>query len=322
MERGRGEVKIKIMKKITITALSLFIMQFLQAQVNINLSMNPRPVANISDWAGRRDVLTLIASPLPVANYPNNVKINTTIKTADGANVAVTDMQRAPVKALVRGGTTIFYAADVVNLQVMVFTASFQDKLNRTGKLPAGNYQIIVRLDSTNLPVELSNTQTKVFFLSATQLPVLIMPFNGDLLPTAIAQTAITFRWSALVPRPTEPVHYRVQVFEVLANQTAMQALRSNQPLLDQEVVGTTQYIWRPQLSFVNGSINKFVWTVQSFDNKNEIIVGEVPNGEGRSEPKTFNVGNPPSAAKGRNVWNRDCECWVMEEIKIKKPNN
>jgi hypothetical protein len=278
------------MKKITIIIAALFTMQFVQAQlVNINLVMNPRPIANISDWSGRRDVLTLIATP-PAQGGARNVKINTTIKTADGTSVAVTDMQRAPVKALVQGGTTIFYAADVVNLQAMVFTGSFQDKLNRTGKLPAGNYQIIVRLDSTDLPVELSNTQTKVFFLSATQLPVLIMPADEAVLPAAVAQTAITFRWTALVPRPTELVRYRVQVFEVLANQTPMQALRSNQPLLNQEVVGTTQYIWRPQLSFVADSINKFVWTIQSFDNKNEIITGEVPNGEGRSEAKIFTV--------------------------------
>lgn len=306
------------MKKITIAIITLFTTQFVQAQlVNINLVMNPRPVANISDWAGRRDVLTLIATQ-PAQGGARNVKINTIIKTVDGTTVAVTDMQRAPVKALVQGGTTIFYAADVVNLQAMLFTGSFQDKLNRTGKLPAGNYQIIVRLDSTDLPIELSNTQTKTFFLSATQLPILIMPINGDLLPATMAQTAITFRWSALVPRPTEPVHYRVQVFEVLANQTPMQALRSNQPLLDREVIGTTQYIWRPQLSFVRDSVNKFVWTIQSFDNKNAIIAGEVPNGEGRSEPKTFNVGNPPSTARGHQIWDRACECWVYSDPKLR----
>lgn len=318
MERERGEVKKYNMKKIIIIVVTIFTIQLVQAQlVNINLTVNPKPIANISDWAGRRDVLTLIATPPPQGGA-RNVKINTIIKTADGTNVAVTDMQRAPVKALVQGGTTIFYAADVVNLQAMVFTGSFQDKINRTGKLPAGNYQLIVKLDSTSLPIEVSNTQTKVFFLSATQLPVLIMPVNGDLLPAATAQTAITFRWTALIPRPTDPVHYRVQVFEVLPNQTPMQALRSNQPLLNQEVVGTTQYIWRPQLGFVRDSTNKFVWTVQSFDNKNEIIAGEVPNGEGRSEAKTFSIGNPPSSAKGHQVWNRECECWVYSDPKLR----
>lgn len=288
------------MKKITIIIAALFTFQFVQAQlVNINLVMNTKPIANIGDWAGRRDVLTLIATPPPQGGA-RNVKINTIIKTADGTPVAVTDMLRAPVKALVQGGTTIFYAADVVNMQAMVFTSSYQDKLNRTGKLPVGNYQIIVRLDSTDLPIERSNTQTKIFFLSATQLPILILPAHEAVLPTAVAQTAITFRWTALVPRPTESVHYRVQVFEVLASQTPMQALRSNQPLLNQEVIGTTQYIWRPMLGFATGNDSKFIWTIQSFDNKNEIITGEVPNGEGRSEAKIFTVSSATADRLGK----------------------
>lgn len=288
------------MKKITITILFLVALHVLHAQINLSFNMNARPVANISEWATRRDVLTLIASSLPVSNYPNNVKINTTILTSDGKNVAVTDMQKAPVKALARTGPTMFSAADVVNLQAMVFESSFQDKINRTGKLPAGSYQIIVRLDSTSLPIAFVTTQPRFFFLSATQLPVLIIPANEAVLPTAVAQTAITFRWTALSPRPKDAVRYRVQVFEVLANQTPMQALRSNQPLLDKEVVNTTQYIWQPQLSFANGADNKFVWTVQSFDFQGQIITGEVPNGEGRSEAKIFIVSSASADRLGK----------------------
>lgn len=288
------------MKKITILLFTLLAIKFSNAQVNINLVMNPRPIANINDWAGRADVLTLVASASPIGVFPNNVKINTTIKTADGTTVAFTDMQRAQVKALVRGGSTIFNAADVVNMQAMVFTSSFQNKINSTGKLPAGNYQIIVRLDSTDLPVELSNTQTKNFFLSSTQLPVLIMPADGSVLPTAAAQTAITFRWTALAPRPTEPVRYRVQVFEVLTEQTPMQALRSNQPLLDKEVIGRTQYIWQPQLGFADTANKKFVWTIQSFEFQGPAITGEVPNGEGKSEAKTFTISSNSTNRLGK----------------------
>jgi hypothetical protein len=218
------------------------------------------------------------------------VKINTTIKTADGTSVAVTDMLRAPVRSLVQGGSTIFYAADVVNMQALVFESSYQNKINRTGKLPVGNYQVIVRLDSAEFPIAVSNTQTKTFFLSATQLPVLVAPANEAILPAASAQTAITFRWTPVVPRPTEAVRYHVQVFEVLADQTIMQAMRSNQPLLDKEVLNSTQFIWQPQLSFADGKDKKFVWTIQTFNFKNELITGEVANGEGRSEVKTFTV--------------------------------
>ncbi len=280
------------MKKITILLVTLFTNQIVNAQANLTLAMNPRPVANISDWAGRRDVLTLIASPSPIGKMPDNIKINTIIKTTDGTTVAVTDMLKAPIKALVKNGNTIFYAADVVNLQAMVFESSFQNKLNKTGKLPAGSYQIIVELDSTSLPIALSNTQTKIFFLAATLLPVLITPANEAILNPAVAQTAITFRWTALSPKPTDVVHYHVQVFEVLSDQTPMQALRSNQPLLDKEVVGTTQFIWEPQLSFADGKDKKFVWTIQSFDFQGQVITGEVPNGEGRSEAKVFVIAN------------------------------
>jgi hypothetical protein len=280
------------MKKITILIVTIFSLQIVNAQVKITLSMNPRPVANISDWANRRDVLTLIVMPGGPVGLPNNVKINTIIKTTDGTTVAVTDMLKAPVKNLVQGSTNIFYAADVVNLQAMVFVSSFQNKLNKTGQLPAGSYQIIVELDSTSLPITLSNTQTKIFFLAATQLPVLTAPANEAILNPVVAQTAITFRWTPIAPLPADAVHYHVQVFEVLADQTPMQALRSNQPLLDKEVIGTTQFIWRPQLSFGDGTDKKFVWTIQSFDFQGQVITGEVANGEGRSEAKVFVIAN------------------------------
>ena len=288
------------MKKIIILLSAALSIQFAKAQINLSLTMNPRPIANINDWGGRRDVLTLIATPPPQGSGTRNVKINTTIKTTDGTTVATTDMLKAPVKTLLQGGNTIYYAADVVNMQALVFTGSFQNKLNTTGKLPSGSYQIIVRLDSATLPVPLSNTQTKIFFLAATQLPILITPANEAVLPTASAQTAITFRWTPVAPKPTETVRYKIQVFEVLQNQNAMQAMRSNQPLLDKEVLGATQFIWQLQLSFADGTDKKFVWAIQSFDFNKQPITGEVSNGEGRSESKTFTVSSTAADRLGK----------------------
>lgn len=259
-----------------------------EAQITISLTVNARPVANISAWANRREVLTLLATGGALGGI-RNVKINTIITTTSGEPVATTDMLRAPVKTLAQG-TTIFYAADVVNLSVMNFNSSYQNKLNKTGKLPAGSYQVTVRLDAETLPAAVSNTVSKSFYLAGTQLPVLILPADESVLKAASVQTAITFRWTAVAPKPMEAVRYRVQVFEVLQNQNPMQALRSNQPLLDKEVLGLTQFIWQPQLSFVEGGDKKFVWTIQSFDFQHQLITGDPANGEGRSEAKTFTV--------------------------------
>jgi hypothetical protein len=96
----------------------------------------------------------------------------------------------------------------------------------------------------------LSPPECKTFYLASIQLPTLMKPYDGEVLDANIAQTAITFRWTPMVPKQPAPVTYRVQVFEVLENQNPVQAMRSNMPLLDQEVRGTTQYIWRPQMSF------------------------------------------------------------------------
>ena len=272
------------------------------AQVTISLSVNPRPVATISAWASRREILTLIATGGALGGI-RNVKINTIITTTSGEPVATTDMLRAPVRNLSQG-TTIFYAGDVVNLSVMNFNSSYQNKLNKTGKLPAGSYQVTVRLDAESLPTAVSNTVSKSFFLAGTLLPVLILPADESVLKAASAQTAITFRWTAVAPKPMEAVRYRVQVFEVQQNQNPMQALRSNQPLLDKEVLGLTQFIWQPQLSFIEGEDKKFVWTIQSFDFHQQLITGETANNEGRSEAKTFTIlttatGKPKKTSNG-----------------------
>lgn len=289
------------MKKLFFLAILICGSTPLLAQANIILTMSPKPVPHVADWAVRRDITNLVVSPAAVGTYPVRVKINTTIQTTDGTTVAVTDMQKALVHTLLPGTTTLFTGADIISFEAMQFQGSYLTRIKRTGMLPSGNYQLVVRLDSAELPVAVSNTQTKFFFLSATQLPVLIAPAANAGLPAETAQSAISFRWTPVCPRPSEPVHYRVQVFEVLTSQSPMQALRSNQPLLNQEVTGTTQYIWRPGLSFADEKEHRFVWTIQTYDYNGQLITGETGNGEGRSEAGVFTVISKAPGERPRN---------------------
>lgn len=289
------------MKKLFFLAILICGSTPLLAQANIILTMSPKPVPHVADWAVRRDITNLVVSPAAVGTYPVRVKINTTIQTTDGTTVAVTDMQKALVHTLLPGTTTLFTGADIISFEAMQFQGSYLTRIKRTGMLPSGNYQLVVRLDSAELPVAVSNTQTKFFFLSATQLPVLIAPAANAGLPAETAQSAISFRWTPVCPRPSEPVHYRVQVFEVLTSQSPMQALRSNQPLLNQEVTGTTQYIWRPGLSFADAKEHRFVWTIQTYDYNGQLITGETGNGEGRSEVGVFTVISKAPGERPRN---------------------
>ena len=95
-------------------------------------------------------------------------------------------------------------------------------------------------------------------------------------------------------------------VFEVLQDQSPMQALRSNMPILSQEVRGTTQYIWQPQgilnlnPSDEQGNLQqkKLVWTVQTFDNQEQPILEGNVNGDGVSEPLFFFIANKKTTTK------------------------
>ncbi|HEY5326093.1 MAG TPA: hypothetical protein VIJ27_03770, partial [Mucilaginibacter sp.] len=82
--------------------------------------------------------------------------------------------------------------------------------------------------------------------------------------------------------------------FEILPGQDAMQAFRSNRPLLDDEAVkGATQYIWRPNLPMIDSTANRqFIWTVQTLDMNGQPIPTADNNVQGRSEPAIFTIVN------------------------------
>lgn len=235
------------MKKISLIIGLQLMIAVSYAQYKITLVMSATPPATLSEWGNRREVLTLLVSGQ--GSIAKEVKIKTTIKAIDGTVIGTTDIVKARAYTFTTPNT-ILTANDVLPLDNMIFTGKYRNSLDKTGKLPSDNYTLCVQLVSPPDYGPASEEQCKSFFLATMQLPILMKPYNEEKLEPVAAQTAITFRWTPVVPQQREPVLYRLQVFEVLEHQTTMQALRSNQPLLDQEIRGATQYIWRPQLLF------------------------------------------------------------------------
>jgi hypothetical protein len=196
------------------------------------------------DWS-TKDLTYIISGSAGVAGQ---VVIKATLKTTDGTVAATTNLAKARVITINPVAGNILYAADVIPLEVMVFNGKFKASMDRSGKLPAGSYELCVELVRPVDFIRLSQEQCRIFTIAAFQLPIPMMPANEMILDIEKAKNVITFRWTPVAPRPSAPVIYRVTVFEILPNQTAMQALRSNQPLLAKDIVGTTQFIWQPQL--------------------------------------------------------------------------
>lgn len=235
------------MKKIFLLITINLIVISAMAQFKITLVMSTTPPATLSEWGNRREVLTLLVNMQ--GSTGAEAKIKTEIKTMDGTVIGTTDLAKARTISFA-AANTILTANDVLPLDNIIFTGKYRSSLDKTGKLPSDNYTLCVQLVRSVDYTPASEQQCKNFFLATLQLPILMKPYDEEKLDSKVAQTAITFRWTPIVPQQREAVTYHIQVFEVLDYQTPMQALRANQPLLDATVRGATQYIWRPQLLF------------------------------------------------------------------------
>lgn len=272
-------------------------------QISTTLVVSSTPPSNLSAWVTQRQTVVYIVNGSdPIEG---EYKIKTEIQLSDGTVVGKTNLTRANSYPLSMGNT-IYYADDVLPLENMIFTGKYRSSLNTSGKLPSDSYQICVQLVSATDFIPLSEITCKNFYLAGVQLPILTKPYADQVLDPVQAGSQITFRWTPLVPVPQYLPIYKVLVFEVLQDQTPMQALRSNLPILSQEVRGTSQYIWQPQgilnlnRSDDQGNIQqkKLVWTVQSFDNTGQPILEGSNNGDGVSEPVYFLIGLKKTTTK------------------------
>ncbi len=232
------------MKKIILIITTLLCLQIGKSQINTNLIVSGNPPSTLTEWALRKDVLLYQVQRGQGISF--SYKIKTEIRLLDGTVIARNDLAKATTYQL-GSANVIYYAPEVLQLELMQFTGKYKTTFERTGKLTADNYQLCTRLVNPIDYAPLSNETCKTFYVAAMQLPILMKPAEEEELNYDIAKTTITFRWTPVVPKPQSVVTYKLLVFEVLQNQNPVQAMRSNKPILDKEVRGTTQYIWQPQ---------------------------------------------------------------------------
>ena len=271
----------------------MFLMvQLAQAQITLNLALNKRPQPWLSDWVNPVNGQMIITYMVrPTLNDPS-VKLKTTLLDERGNIIGISDINSARIYTL-KAGVNQFSIADALQLQNLALQGNFQNLFQRTGRLTAGQYQLTVEVMNTRGDVVRAK-QTRFFFITSYQLPILMQPASGSTLDARLAQNIIMFRWTNLIPSSGEFFQFRVQVFEILPGQTPMQAFRGNRPLLDEPAIkGSTQYIWRPNLPMLDSTANKqFIWTVQTLDANGLPIPGMDMNIQGRSEPAIFSIVN------------------------------
>lgn len=280
------------MKKIFLAIIILLSVFNSYAQLSTNLVLSTNPPGSLFDWGLKKEILSYV-----VVNQSGAVDrflIKAEIKLIDGTVIGSNNLAKAQLLSL-GGASRVFSASEVIPMDNMIFSGKYKTSLDRTGKLPAGTYQLCVRLVLPGTYQPVSEERCRIFNLAAYQLAIPVLPLNEQVLNPELAKTAITFRWTPVSPLPNYPVTYRLLVFEVLENQKPMQAMKSNMPLLNKDIIGATQFVWQPQLGWADLSAvyktRTFVWTLQCLDNMNQPIIDGNVNGDGISEPIVFFVG-------------------------------
>jgi hypothetical protein len=294
--------------RILIIAMLVIVCSHSNAQIITSLFVGSTPNPQLALWGNRPDILTYQVLTT-VQGVGERYKIKTELSLVDGTIVGRNDLAKAGTYTL--GNSSVTYNANqVLPLENMIFNADIQSALNKTGKLPPNNYRLCVQLVFPGGQFQpISQLICRTFYVAQLQLPILMKPSEEEMLDGEKAKTSVMFRWTPLVPKPATPVTYKILVFEILPNQNAVQAMRSNNAILEASIPNTTQYIWQPQgiLSDPYRNINgtdtpyvelngakfikrNYVWTIQSLDQFFQPAINGSVNADGVSEPRRFSV--------------------------------
>lgn len=134
--------------------------------------------------------------------------------------------------------------------------------------------------------------------------PTLITPDNGKEFASTDMIKPVMFRWTPLVPKPHDPVSYRLKVWQLMQGQNGTQAMRSNQPIVVKDVDNITQAVVN---NLWNGPCKPpylcdFIWNVQAMNREGHPL----GRNEGTSEPYTFKVKENETPATVKNIFPED----------------
>ena len=130
------------MKRLLLVALVSLAGKIVLAQITTTLVVIPQPPGSLYSW-GTKELTYIINNQ--AGSAPRRAVIKATLKTLGGEVAAITNLAKARV-INIGPGTLILYAADVIPLEAMIFNGKFKTSLEKTGKLPADNYQLCVQL--------------------------------------------------------------------------------------------------------------------------------------------------------------------------------
>jgi hypothetical protein len=228
-------------------------------QINIiSLTVKNKLPADINSWGSIPAGLMLVAQKVPQTNV-QGIKLVVQIKQA-GSRIC---------------GTSVDASQQIDINNVRNFTANeLIGYLSQCPNLRPGTYTMCVQFFNIDR-YPISEERCKEFMVEdqvqiqqSYTAPQNLAPANQKKFATLEQSAPITFRWTPLVPKPRDPVVYRLRVWQLMQGQSGSQAMKSNDPVIEKDVTGITQAIIA---NLYTGPCKPpylcdFVWNVQALD--------------------------------------------------------
>lgn len=255
-----------------------------QAQLSGTVSIIGRASSKTSDWTGisrkNRILVTLVNTRLQT--YQGVLRVS--ISNGSGTQIVQTiDDQQTLLQVGI--GSTLLDLEEVIAKNEGTFTftdEALKEKL-KNGFIPEDNYQICVDfLDVSNKKTLLNAPICRMVNVIAYQAPILVFPTDkSDIQPN----TRPILRWNGVSPRPIGTVNYRLQVFEIVGEQTPEIAFRSNVAIVTELISNQTQWIWSASYPLPKNG-KSYAWSVKAIDDEGNPI-GET---NGQAPPFLFSL--------------------------------
>jgi hypothetical protein len=277
--------KITVMKKyFTFLLFVIAIQGFSQTYpiTSINISLPANPDANTANWGSGTSLFVVTASSKPVNGRVDGFvvesKILITIKKGGTRACGAYTENTAPASNF-NTLTKVWSGISAVAL------------LGQECTLAPGDYEISVQFFGHGAAglTPLSEEKTKTFSIRVVeqqvfQAPEPIAPADGTLFSETELQKPILFRWIPIIPKPQDPVTYRLRVWQLMQGQTGTQVMKVNQPIITKYVDNITQAVIANLISdpCKPPYLCDFVWNVQALNREGK------PVGENSGTSKAF----------------------------------
>jgi hypothetical protein len=245
-------------------------------QINIaSFTVKNKLPSDVSSWGNIPASILLVAQKLPTAQI-QGLKLVIQIKQ-NGTKICGNVAQTAPLIDVF--SIRNFSANELVSMLALC------------PKLNANMYSLCVQFyNIDNYPI--SREFCKEFmagdFAITYNAPQNISPTNEKQFTETSIKAPLTFRWTPVLPKPKDPVMYKLRVWQLMQGQTGAQAMKTNEPIVEKEITNINQAIISNLITEPCKAPNlcMYVWNVQAMDKDGKAI----GRNNGTSEMYTFKI--------------------------------